>query len=113
MSTAMRVALGVTAFALLAAGYLALRAPERGDEEGDTVARAEAYCARQNVAAVYVSGDMVKVVGSLLGAGATYYGADGSELHCPIVAPEAISVACREVQAVQFWVEICANPPSR
>ncbi|MEY4731312.1 MAG: hypothetical protein RL681_258 [Candidatus Parcubacteria bacterium] len=109
MSVNSRTVAAAVFIALLAAAFYVARAPKRESGEGNITARAEAYCIKQDVAAVFISGNTIKVVGSLLGAGATYIRADGTELQCPVVAPDAISDACKAIQAVEYWTEICDN----
>lgn len=109
MTTAVRVTIIIIFLALLAAAFYVARVPEGEDEDGGVTARAEAYCAKPDVAAVFIAGDTIKVVGLLLGAGATYYRADGSELRCPVIAPDAMTADCKAIQSVEYWTEICAN----
>ncbi len=109
MSISSRAVVVAVFLALLAAAFYVARAPDRAGEEGTTTARAEAYCTKQDTAAVFIAGDTIKVVGSLLGAGATYYRADGSDLRCPVVGPDAMSAECRAIQTVEYWTEICSD----
>jgi len=113
MSASSRVITVAVFVALLAAAFYVVRAPEKENGGGDITARAEAYCVKQDVAAVFIAGDTIKVVGSLPGAGATYYRADGSELQCPVVTPEAMTNECKNIQAVEYWTEICDNAAER
>ncbi len=107
MSINRPIAAGAILIALLVAVFFLMRSPGGEQGGGDVTARAEAYCGKSDVAAVFTAGDTIKVVGSLLGAGATYYRADGSELRCPVVGPDAMSAECKDIQAVEYWTEIC------
>src|SRR3989344_488709 len=113
MSASSRIVTVAVFVALLATAFYVGRAPENENGGGDITARAESYCAQKDVAAVFIAGDTIKVVGSLLGAGATYYQSDGGELHCPVVAPEAMTNECKNIQAVEYWTEICDNASKR
>lgn len=66
---------------------------------GTIEAEAQEFCEQPNVAAVYVCGEYARVVGSMEGAGSTFYkletdGSRGNEIQCPIVAPSAMSEEC-------------------
>lgn len=76
----------------------------------DLRARAQEYCGEQNVAAVEISRSTgyIKVTSSLLGGGATYYPEDGEEpLQCPVVGPDAMSEACKNILDITDWEVVC------
>ena len=60
----------------------------------DLTTQAKEYCDDDNVAEVYICGDYIQVVSSLIGGGSTYY-KDGEEIVCPMVGPDAMSEECR------------------
>jgi len=60
---------------------------------------AQEFCGQPNVEAVYVCGEYARTVGSMEGAGPTFYkleadGSWGNEIQCPVVAPSAMSEEC-------------------
>ncbi|MDD2934883.1 MAG: hypothetical protein PHX25_00215 [Candidatus Pacebacteria bacterium] len=74
--------------------------------------KAETYCNKENTASVYVSTGTIKVVGSLLGAGATYINANNdTSFSCPVVAPEYITQECKDIMNIseQSWKKVCEN----
>ncbi len=68
--------------------------------------RAKDYCSMKDVDAVYICGDFIKVVSSLEGAGSTYIRQDGTEIYCPVVAPEYIPEECKTLQSGSFCKEV-------
>jgi hypothetical protein len=53
-------------------------------------------CNLPNVDKVYLcNNDLVRTVSAIPGAGSTFYKTDGSVANCPLVAPEAMSPACK------------------
>jgi len=72
-----------------------LRVWEEACNATDRFANAEEHCADANVAQVSVCGQHVKVVSSLMGGGSTFYSDDGTEVRCPLVAPDAMTEQCR------------------
>ena len=66
--------------------------PEEALEE-----KAKEFCGQENVNKVYVCGDSIRVVSSLIGGGSTIYDKDGNEVaQCPVVGPDAMSGVCRQ-----------------
>ncbi|MFH1637330.1 MAG: hypothetical protein ABIB71_02795 [Candidatus Woesearchaeota archaeon] len=65
--------------------------------ESPIESEAAKYCDKENVAKVYTCGNHIRVVSSLLGGGSTYYREDGTEVHCPVVAPTAMSEECKSL----------------
>jgi polar amino acid transport system substrate-binding protein len=63
--------------------------------QADLEATARNLCRQPNVAQVSVCGPYIKSVSSLDGAGSTFYTANGSEINCPLVAPDYMSEECR------------------
>lgn len=64
--------------------------------------RAEELCDEEDVAAVFVCGEYIRVVSGLEGAGLTYYKPDetgflGDGFRCPVIAPDAMSEQCRQL----------------
>ena len=58
---------------------------------------AESFCGKENVDKVYVCGDSIRVVSTLIGGGSTIYDASGHEIAtCPVVGPDAMSEVCRQ-----------------
>ncbi|OGD68043.1 hypothetical protein A3I18_02505 [Candidatus Campbellbacteria bacterium RIFCSPLOWO2_02_FULL_35_11] len=73
---------------------------------------AKAHCELENTAEVYVSSTTIKVVGKLLGAGATYTTADGSSsFSCPVVAPDSMTTGCKNILTIPEieWKKVCSN----
>lgn len=57
---------------------------------------AKAYCGKENIGAVYVCGEYIRTVSTLIGGGSTFYGANGTVVTtCPVLAPESMSAECR------------------
>ncbi|MBU0536571.1 MAG: hypothetical protein KKE20_06405, partial [Nanoarchaeota archaeon] len=56
---------------------------------------AQYLCDTPNAEGVYICGDYVQVVSSLPGQGSVFYKTDGTELSCPVVAPDSMSSECR------------------
>ena len=58
---------------------------------------AQGFCGKENVDVVYVCGDSIRVVSTLIGGGSTIYDASGHEIaQCPVVGPDAMSEICRQ-----------------
>ncbi len=77
-------------------------------------AYAQTFCGRDNVTAVSLSSSaaLIRVDSALLGGGSTYYrDPTSAAFSCPIVGPDAMSDACRELLSVTDWVELCSTPP--
>ncbi len=72
-----------------------IRSWEESCEE-DIKDKAKKFCTEEDVESVYVCGDHFKVISSLLGGGTTIYKQNGSELRCPLVAPDSMSEECRQ-----------------
>ncbi len=65
-----------------------------------------AKCSEANVAGVYLcTGNVVKAVSSLPGAGSTFYKPDGRVISCPVVAPSQRSGECVQLASPN----ICGN----
>lgn len=74
--------------------------------------KAQTYCGKENTDSVYVSTSTIKVVGSLLGAGATYINANNNMLFsCPVVAPNYMTQECKDILNIpeQSWQKVCEN----
>jgi len=71
----------------------------------DIKSEAEKYCGSDKD--VYVCGENINVVSMVPGAGATYYKADGTELQCPVVAPDSMSEECKQLLLDDDCEEIC------
>jgi len=58
---------------------------------------AESFCGQPNVANVYICGEYVRVVSSLIGGGSKFYklGDYNEPVSCPVVAPDSMSDECR------------------
>jgi len=58
--------------------------------------QAKSYCNQPNVASVYLCGDYIRVVSSLIGGGSSYYKLGQYDpIVCPLVAPDSMSEQCR------------------
>ncbi len=58
---------------------------------------AQGFCGGENIDKVYVCGDTIRVVSSLIGGGTTVYDAAGKELAtCPVVSPTSMSPTCTQ-----------------
>ena len=65
------------------------------------------YCT-ENVVVVEKSGDYIKTVGSLLGAGFTVY--DANVTHCPVVGPDYITPECNDFMNLEWNQTVnCSN----
>jgi predicted lipoprotein with Yx(FWY)xxD motif len=62
-----------------------------------TEEQARSFCGSENVAEIYVCGDYVRVVSSLLGGGSTYYKDGQMVATCPVVGPDSMSELCRQL----------------
>ncbi|MBN1544169.1 hypothetical protein JW898_01770 [Candidatus Woesearchaeota archaeon] len=72
---------------------------------------AEAFCEEEHVSAVYICGETVKVVSSLLGGGMTFHSRRGEEIRCPVVGPDSISEECRELISGEGCETVCEKEP--
>ncbi|MBU0980942.1 MAG: hypothetical protein KJ709_09135 [Nanoarchaeota archaeon] len=70
-------------------------------------ADARSYCDDENVGQVYVSAEYIRVTSILLGGGSTYYKADGTEIHCPVVGPDSMTQECKDLQLIEDWQPVC------
>jgi hypothetical protein len=84
---------------------------ETGAPEVTLMDQAKEYCDDENVAEVYICGDYIQVVSSLLGGGSTYY-KDGEEIVCPMVGPDSMSEECRLLTMGSNCVQqsVCETP---
>jgi len=58
--------------------------------------KARTFCNTTNVAKVYVCGNNIRTVSSLMGGGSTFYDENGTKIvQCPLVAPDSMSSQCR------------------
>jgi hypothetical protein len=58
---------------------------------------AQGYCGGENVAKVYVCGDRIRTVSSLLGGGSTFIKPGTEDVRCPVVGPDSMSDECRQL----------------
>jgi hypothetical protein len=58
------------------------------------LAKAQEHCSDASAAQVSVCGDYIKVVSSLIGGGSAFYTDNGTEIRCPLVAPDAMTEQC-------------------
>ncbi len=72
----------------------------------DIESKAKEFCNKENVANVYVCGDYIKVISLLPGAGSTFYRSDGTEVSCPLVAPDSMTEECKKLTFEPGCVEI-------
>lgn len=88
-------------FFMLLAGFAYAVSPLEGEAfANETVA---AKCAQDNVQAVYFcSGDVVRVVSALPGAGSTFYTPEGKVISCPVVAPTEMGAECMHMMTPNF-----------
>ena len=107
----------VILLAIIALGYLTVQQkPDtdiKPDITSDIRSEAKKYCGDEKD--VYVCGENIKVVSMVPGAGATYYKADGTELQCPVVAPDSMSDECKQLLLGDDCEEICKGvfPPEQ
>ena len=99
----------VILLAIIVLGYLTVK--QKADTEikpdfiaSDIRSEAKKYCGDKDV---YVCGESIKVVSMVPGAGAIYYKADGTELQCPVVAPDSMSEECKQLLLDDDCEEIC------
>jgi len=69
------------------------------EEPCDLEAEAKTFCEKENVSKVYICGDYIRVVSSLLGGGSSFYknSASFAPILCPLVAPDSMSEECRSL----------------
>jgi len=66
----------------------------------------ESFCDKENVEKVYICGNYVKVVSSLLGGGSTFYEENLEEVNCAVISPTYISEECKNLGKLDCS-EIC------
>jgi len=74
--------------------------------------KAKIYCNKENVSAVYISKDKIKIISNLIGSGATYIPLDEiSSFRCPVVAPDSMTDKCKTILNMpkNSWKKICSN----
>jgi len=60
--------------------------------------KAQVYCNKENVSAVYISKDKIKIISNLIGSGTTYIPLDEiSSFRCPVVAPDSMTDKCKTI----------------
>jgi putative hemolysin len=78
--------------------------------------KAGEFCNTENLAGIYVCGDYVKVVSSLLGGGSTYYklsnGRWATGIQCPVIGPDSMTEECKTLAFEQDYCieKQCAVP---
>ncbi len=74
--------------------------------------KAQVYCNKENVSAVYISKDKIKIISNLIGSGTTYIPLDEiSSFRCPVVAPDSMTDKCKTILNMpkNSWKKICSN----
>ena len=103
------IIIAIILLAIIALGYLMIQQKSdiniRPSVDSDIKLKAKEYCDGEKD--VYVCGENIKVVSMVPGAGATYYKADGTELQCPVVAPDSMSDECKQLLLSDDCEEIC------
>ena len=80
-----------------------IRVWEEGCPATTLEAKAQSYCGKENVDSVYVCGDYVKVVSSLMGGGSTFYpNGAGNPIVCPVISPEYMPADCGELLSGKY-----------
>ena len=59
---------------------------------------AQGYCNGENVASVFTCGQYVGVVSLATGGGTTFYSPGKMEISCPVVGPDAMTDACKQLE---------------
>jgi len=71
-----------------------LRAWEETCTAADRIEKAKTYCNLNDVSSVSVCGTYIRVIGSMPGYGSSFYPDNGTEIRCPIVAPDVMNGRC-------------------
>jgi hypothetical protein len=67
-------------------------------EQQDLEILAKSYCGQNEVDRVYIcKNELVEVVKTPLGAGATYVDINKREFNCPVVGPDSMTFECKEI----------------
>lgn len=72
--------------------------------------KAREFCGKENIEKVYVCGEYIRTVATLIGGGSTIYDANGNKLsECPMVNPEYFDATCKRVLMENYCEdkEIC------
>jgi len=69
---------------------------------------AEEFCDDENVGVVSVCDDYIRVISKALGAGSKFHKSDGTEIQCPVVAPDAMTEECRRLIFDSDCEEVCS-----
>ncbi len=78
------------------------------------VAAARTYCGAENVANVFICGEYIRVVSSLIGGGSKFYKDNQLVTQCPVVGPDSMSDQCKLLLLGNNCVEqevICNQMP--
>jgi hypothetical protein len=86
-----------------------LRAWEETCNATDRFTNAQERCADQNAEQISVCGQYIKVVSKLIGGGSTFYADNGTEIRCPLVAPDSMSDQCKLLMMGNNCVEQIVN----
>lgn len=74
-----------------------------------------AKCNTENVQAVYIcSGDVVRVISAVPGAGSTFYTPEGKVINCPVIAPTQMGAECMHMMTPNFCLikAECGSSPT-
>ena len=66
------------------------------EKVSDIEIKAQDYCSIQNIDGVYVCGNYIKTISSLLGGGSTFY-EENLNVSCPIVGPDYVTQECKNL----------------
>ena len=91
------------------AGYTWCEEKAKCIREWEEACSASDFCDNPNVAAVYAYDGFTRVVSIDEGAGSLFYKEDGTEVHCPVVAPDAMSEESIRLVFNDNWKELCVN----
>ena len=59
--------------------------------------KAKSYCSEETVVMISECEGYIHVISNVAGVGSTYYKRSGSQLQCPLVAPDSLSEECQKL----------------
>lgn len=82
--------------------------PKTMDIEIDIELKADEFCNGEDVDYVYIcNNEYIKVVSSLLEGGSALYRKDMTNVHCPIIDPDAMNKECKKLIYESECKRIC------
>ncbi|MFA5077132.1 MAG: hypothetical protein WC488_01770 [Candidatus Micrarchaeia archaeon] len=89
--------IGSAGYTWCAAKAKCIRVWEENCTNSSLEPEAREFCGDENISAVYVCGEYIRTVSSLMGGGSTFYTNGTKVVQCPVVGPDSMSDQCKQL----------------